>query len=146
MGYKFIKQFIKQFITMGGNMPCQFSSMWTRSTRCRTHTEYRFQYTSAAWMFDPSMEAEFADIVQTIRDMGVGSGVYGTFAARACLLQALALCGGLIHRSRLHGLVFHWFVLSGWFIGSPSYHFHSHYAGGRVGRQVDASSRIKDVF
>lgn len=78
----------KKFTEMGGNMPCPFSSMWTRSTRCRTSTEYRFQYTSAAWLFDPSMEAEFADIVQTIRDMGVESGIYGTFAARACLLQA----------------------------------------------------------
>jgi len=77
-----------QFKKMGGNMPCPFSSMWTRTTHCRTSTEYRFQYTSAAWLFDPSMEAEFADIVQTIRDMGVESGIYGTFAARACLLQA----------------------------------------------------------
>merc|ERR1719424_25680 len=34
------------------------------------------------------MEAEFADIVQTIRDMAVESGIYSTFAARACLLQA----------------------------------------------------------
>jgi len=54
----------------------------------RAHTEYRFVYTTACWLVDPNNEQEFAYIIDAFKDMSVDSGVYGTFAARACLLQA----------------------------------------------------------
>jgi len=74
---------------VGGNTPCPYTSWWTKRTvRSRSPQEYRFMYTTAAWMFDPNHQREFAGIVKTISDMGVASGVYGTFAVRGHLLQA----------------------------------------------------------
>jgi len=73
--------------------PAPFSSRWLTWGGAmlfapRSAREYRFVYTTASWLFDPRHESEFAHIAQSFKDMGVESGVFGTFAARACLLQA----------------------------------------------------------